>query len=139
WNFEGKIRVLDQKKRRAKEQKSKEQESKRAREQKTVSGPNYWPAREHDNTTAPQHHSTTARKHESTAAGTLVQCLLCALALFSLFSSPAFAQGCALCKAAIAAQTASFVQALNLGIVVLLVPPIAIMSSILFIAFRRDK
>ncbi len=60
--------------------------------------------------------------------------------LFLLFfSSPAAAQGCAMCRTALEGQAQSFIQALNLGILVLLIPPITIMSTILFVTFRQDK
>jgi hypothetical protein len=42
-----------------------------------------------------------------------------------------------MCKTAAAAQSAQAAQSLNLAILVLLVPPVSIMSSILFFAFRR--
>ncbi len=59
--------------------------------------------------------------------------------LFLFFSSPAAAQGCAMCRSALESQVQSAVQAINLGIVVLLIPPLTIMSAILFITFRQDK
>ncbi len=59
--------------------------------------------------------------------------------LFLFFSSPAAAQGCAMCRSALEGQVESVVQAVNLGIVVLLIPPLTIMSAILFITFRQDK
>ena len=55
------------------------------------------------------------------------------------FSSWAAAQGCAMCRTALEGQAQSFIQTLNLGIVVLLIPPIAIMSTIHFVTFRQDK
>ena len=55
------------------------------------------------------------------------------------FASPAGAQGCAMCRSALEGQVQSAVQAINLGIVVLLIPPLTIMSTILFITFRQDK
>ncbi|MDA2934576.1 hypothetical protein MYX82_09570, partial [Acidobacteria bacterium AH-259-D05] len=71
------------------------------------------------------------------ARNSLVLLLYCSIVL--LFSSPALAQGCAMCRTALAGQVESAVQAINLGILVLLVPPIALMSTIVFIAFRHDK
>ncbi len=61
----------------------------------------------------------------------------CLFLLF--FSSPAAAQGCAMCRTALEGQAQSLTQALNLGILVLLIPPITIMSTILFVTFRQDK
>ena len=54
-------------------------------------------------------------------------------------SSPALAQGCAMCKTTLGAQMSGAIEALHLGIVILLVPPIGIMSTILFVTFRQDK
>ena len=48
------------------------------------------------------------------------------------------AQGCAMCKSSLAAQGQNVIAALQLGILVLLVPPLAIMGSFLYIAFRRE-
>ncbi len=61
----------------------------------------------------------------------------CLFLLF--FSSPAAAQGCAMCRTALEGQAESSIEALKLGILVLLIPPITIMSTILFITFRQDK
>ena len=48
------------------------------------------------------------------------------------------AQGCAMCKSSLAAQGQNVVSALQLGIVVLLIPPLAIMGIFLYIAFRQE-
>ncbi len=69
-----------------------------------------------------------AMKHLSFASLLLLFC-----------SSPAAAQGCAMCRTALEGQAQSLIQALNLGILVLLIPPITIMSTILFVTFRQDK
>ncbi len=75
-------------------------------------------------------------------AGTTARVLIM-LFLFSLllpfFSAPLLAQGCAMCKTAVASQEASMMEALNLGIMVLLVPPVGILTTILVFAFRRDE
>lgn len=52
-------------------------------------------------------------------------------------TEPSLAQGCALCKSAVASQVAKAIEAINTGIVLLLVPPVGMMSAILFVAFRR--
>ncbi|MFQ5739416.1 MAG: hypothetical protein ACE5JX_10435 [Acidobacteriota bacterium] len=52
---------------------------------------------------------------------------------------PALAQGCAMCRASVAAQTATLVHSLNLGILILLVPPLVIMGAILYAAFRDQE
>ncbi len=59
--------------------------------------------------------------------------------LLPFFSAPLLAQGCAMCKTAVASQEASMMEALNLGIMVLLVPPVGILTTILVFAFRRDE
>ncbi len=59
--------------------------------------------------------------------------------LFLFFSSPAAAQGCAMCRSALEGQVQSAVDAINLGILVLLIPPLTIMSTVLFITFRQDR
>jgi hypothetical protein len=56
-----------------------------------------------------------------------------------LLSSPALAQSCPLCRTALIGQAESTLKAINLGILVLLFPPLIFMSSIVFIAFRQDR
>ena len=63
--------------------------------------------------------------------------LLCALTLG--FSSPLLAQSCPLCKTALIGQPESTLDAINLGILVLLFPPLVLMSSIVIVAFRQDQ
>jgi hypothetical protein len=46
------------------------------------------------------------------------------------------AQGCAMCKTVAAAQSKEAAASLNWGILLLLVPPVTIMSSLLLFAFR---
>ena len=46
------------------------------------------------------------------------------------------AQGCAMCKTVAAAQSKDATASLNWGILLLLVPPVTIMSSLLLFAFR---
>ncbi len=46
------------------------------------------------------------------------------------------AQGCAMCKSSIAAQSEAVVASINAGILILLVPPLLIMSTILYVATR---
>ena len=56
-------------------------------------------------------------------------------AAFWTASAPAFAQ-CAMCYASAASQSDKGIQALNIGIIVLLIPPVTIMIAILLYAFR---
>jgi hypothetical protein len=54
-----------------------------------------------------------------------------------LFDAPGlFAQGCAMCKTVAGAQSKDAIASLNWGILLLLVPPVTIMSSLLLFAFR---
>jgi len=56
---------------------------------------------------------------------------------FALSKAPELlAQGCAMCKTVAAAQSKEAAASLNLGILLLLVPPVTIMSSLLLFAFR---
>ena len=75
---------------------------------------------------------------EGTTARVLILLFFFSL-LLPFFSAPLLAQGCAMCKTAVASQGASMMEALNLGIIVLLVPPIGILTTILVFAFRRDE
>ncbi len=58
------------------------------------------------------------------------------LAAFLAFGGDCLAQGCALCKTAATAQSERATKSLNRAILLLLTPPVAIMSSILLFAFR---
>ena len=62
--------------------------------------------------------------------------LFCSFALL-LFCSPAFGQGCAMCKKALGSQLASVIHSFNLGILVLVFPPLLMMGAILWMAFQR--
>jgi Na+-driven multidrug efflux pump len=64
--------------------------------------------------------------------------VIAALAVVLLLSTPADAQ-CSMCRAALnGANNARFVRNLNLGILVLLIPPVTIFCS-LFIVLRRNR
>jgi hypothetical protein len=65
-------------------------------------------------------------------------CILAVGALaFALVNTPGLlAQGCAMCKAVAGAQSKEAIASLNWGILLLLVPPVTIMSSLLLFAFR---
>lgn len=65
-------------------------------------------------------------------------CILATVALASaLVNAPELlAQGCAMCKTVAAAQSKEAAASLNWGILLLLVPPVAIMSSLLLFAFN---
>jgi hypothetical protein len=70
----------------------------------------------------------------------IVRLVLIALALASvgaLFSESALAQ-CVMCRASLSGNS-SFVRHLNIGTLVLLVPPVSIFCAIFFLAFRHRK
>jgi hypothetical protein len=57
--------------------------------------------------------------------------------LGALFAEPALAQ-CVMCRASLGGN-GNFVRNLNIGVLVLLVPPVSIFCGIFFIAFRNRK
>jgi hypothetical protein len=70
----------------------------------------------------------------------IVRLVLIALALASvgaMFSESALAQ-CVMCRASLSGNS-SFVRHLNIGTLVLLVPPVSIFCAIFFLAFRHRK
>jgi hypothetical protein len=60
-----------------------------------------------------------------------------AASLCALLSESALAQ-CVMCRASLGAN-GSFVRNLNIGVVVLLVPPVSIFCAIFLVAFRHRK
>lgn len=54
-----------------------------------------------------------------------------------LLAPEAFAQGCAMCLASSMAQGVRAIEAMNLGILVLLVPPFCMIVSIIVFTFTR--
>ena len=66
--------------------------------------------------------------------------LLVALAaLLVLVWEPAGLAQCAMCRASLAGSNASFIRNLNIGVLVLLVPPVTIFCSIFVILRRRGN
>ncbi len=63
----------------------------------------------------------------------------CLLLLLPAVHYPVLAQGCAMCKAAAESQGNSAAGALNAGILVLLFPPLLILSAIVFMAVWHDR
>ncbi len=55
-----------------------------------------------------------------------------------LSCAPALAQ-CAMCRATLTGANSNFIRNLNLGILVLLVPPVSIFCSIFIVAIRRHR
>jgi hypothetical protein len=69
-----------------------------------------------------------------------VRLILFALLLasvYALFSESAVAQ-CVMCRASLSGNS-NFVRYLNIGTIVLLVPPVSIFCAIFFLAFRNRK
>ncbi|MCI0421033.1 MAG: hypothetical protein L0387_28020 [Acidobacteria bacterium] len=62
--------------------------------------------------------------------------LFAALAIPFIAAPELHAQGCSMCKTVAAAQSSQAATSLNRGILLLLVPPVTIMTSILLFAFR---
>lgn len=54
-------------------------------------------------------------------------------------ASGAVAQGCSMCYASAAQEDARAQQALNLGIIVLIIPPVLLFAGVMVTAFRRRE
>lgn len=70
----------------------------------------------------------------------MVRLMLIALAMasvYALFSESALAQ-CVMCRASLSGNS-NFARHLNIGTLVLLVPPVSIFCAIFFLAFRHRK
>jgi hypothetical protein len=57
--------------------------------------------------------------------------------LLAASAAPAMAQGCSMCYASAAQEDARAQQALNLGIIVLIIPPVLLFAGVMVTAFRR--
>ena len=67
-----------------------------------------------------------------------VRATLLALSLF-LCASPAFSQGCAMCRSSAAATSKEGQRAIGKGVIVLVAPPIGFMTFGVALAFRYGK
>jgi len=67
-----------------------------------------------------------------------IRAALLALSLF-LWASPAFSQGCAMCRNAVAATTKEGQKAIGRGVAVLVLPPIGFMTLGVGMALRYGK
>jgi hypothetical protein len=61
------------------------------------------------------------------------------VALLCLWAVPAFSQGCAMCYTGAAGSSKEGQKAISKGVMVLLVPPVGIMTLGVFMAFRYGK
>lgn len=61
--------------------------------------------------------------------------VICLLAV----AAPALAQGCSMCYSSASQQDARAQQALNLGIIVLIIPPVLLFAGVMVTAFRRRE
>ncbi|HEX3323220.1 MAG TPA: hypothetical protein VHR84_21125 [Terriglobales bacterium] len=59
--------------------------------------------------------------------------------LVGMWALPAFGQGCAMCYSSATGTTAQGKKALSLGVLVLLVPPVGLMSAGILVAFRYGR
>ncbi len=58
---------------------------------------------------------------------------------FFLWATPAFSQGCAMCRSSAAATSKDGQRAISKGVLVLVVPPIGFMTLGVGLAFRYGK
>lgn len=56
-----------------------------------------------------------------------------------LWATPAFSQGCAMCRSSAEATSKDGRKAISKGVVILLVPPLGIMTFGVWMAFRYGK
>lgn len=70
----------------------------------------------------------------------VMRVVIIALAVFSLSAlcSESVLAQCVMCRASLSGNSA-FVRNLNIGVLVLLVPPVSIFCTIFFLAFRHRK
>lgn len=76
--------------------------------------------------------------NKRTSAARLMSMAAITLLLLAALCVPALAQ-CAMCKASLSGSTngAAFAKGLNLGVLVLLLPPVTMFSAIFIIAFKH--
>jgi heme/copper-type cytochrome/quinol oxidase subunit 3 len=65
--------------------------------------------------------------------------LILATALLVLSSAPAVMAQCAMCRTAVESTGGGLAKSLNLGIIVLLIPPVAIFCAIFVTAYKHRK
>ena len=65
--------------------------------------------------------------------------LILAAAVLALFNAPAVMAQCAMCRTALENAGGGLAKSLNLGIIVLLIPPVAIFCVIFATAYKHRK
>lgn len=78
------------------------------------------------------------KRRRLSLAGRLAATVATVLVFTLLAATEAFAQ-CPLCKAAVQNAGLKMARALNLGIIILLIPPVTIFCSIFVVAFKRRR
>ena len=81
--------------------------------------------------------SRSLKKSEGRARAVIFTALVSACAFF--FSSGSALAQCALCRTALQDSGEATARTLNLGILVLLVPPVAIFCTIFAVAYKKGK
>jgi hypothetical protein len=64
--------------------------------------------------------------------------MMLALLAIALVASPALGQ-CAMCRASLGGGNATFIRHLNIGVAVLLLPPVSMFCTIFIVAMKRRK
>ena len=77
------------------------------------------------------------RAHKSTRLIRLLTVTAAIVCLFALVADTSLAQ-CVMCRASIGSNN-SFIRNFNIGVLVLLVPPVSIFCAIFIIAFRHRR
>jgi len=80
-----------------------------------------------------------ARHRVKGLQGPAVRSAVLLIALFLLWTAPAFAQGCAMCYSTASAVAKDGQRAITRGVVILVAPPLGIMTLGVGLAFRYGR